>query len=63
MQNKLNKVKPQPMTAATAHIRLVNALSALVAANNCNYDREAMRSEGLFERAELLLRELGEWPQ
>jgi hypothetical protein len=36
-----------------------DALRALVAANNCNYDREAMRSEGLFTNAEKALARIG----
>jgi len=42
---------------------LLEALRTLVAANNCNYSREAMRYEGLFDAAQRAVcaadRELG----
>ncbi len=31
---------------------LINALQNLVAANNCNYERDTMRREGYFQAAE-----------
>ena len=33
------------------------ALAALVAADNCNYDRDIMRSQGLFDAARQALAE------
>jgi len=38
-----------------SHAALVAALERLVAADNCNYDRDTMRSEGLFDAARLVL--------
>lgn len=38
-------------------LKLVSALSALVIADNCNYDTRSMRYVGLFERARLAIQE------
>lgn len=51
--SKLNYIAmgypPDVPHVGTSPVR--TALLALVAADNCNYDRDAMRSEGLFEAA------------
>jgi hypothetical protein len=37
---------------------MMEALRALVAADSCNYQRDTMRAEGLFDAARALLREI-----
>lgn len=46
--------------AANAYPQLVEALRKLTAADACNYERETMRYEGLFDNARSILRDLGE---
>jgi hypothetical protein len=41
--------------AVNNHAALVEALERLVAADNCNYERDMMRSEGLFDAARAAL--------
>lgn len=38
-------------------VALTAALQRLVAADNCNYERDTMRSEGMFEQARAALGE------
>ena len=44
--------------AADALDAMEKALRELIAANNCNYDRDAMRYTGMFQRAETALARL-----
>ena len=44
--------------AADALDAMEKALRELVAANNCNYDRDAMRYAGMFKRAEAAVAKL-----
>lgn len=45
--------------AVNNHEALVAALTNLVAADNCNYDRDAMRHEGYFDAARKALKDAG----